>query len=714
MGKNAGKKGICLFLVLAGIALSICYLPALGSENVQAEGNMEKYINVVYDDSGSMIVDSAEDGTFYDKWCQAKYAMEVFSTMLQEGDTMNIFPMSAEGEKTLTLTGSQDPEKRASEIHNMITDAGETPYSTVTGAYNDLSRQPEGSEKWLFIITDGLFNDGAITDETIKNDFDNFTAEGIHVIYLGIGPDVTEFDSDEDNGLYCRYAKESTDILSCMTEISNLIGGRLQLDGAYISAEGNTLVLDIDVPMKQIIIFAQGKDIQVGDMENADSEVKKDSEINVEYCDTVNPNYQQFGDKIKVAEDLSGVVATFVSEDGQAPLGAGTYKVELSDLSNVEVYYEAQVEAGIVFLKDGEDVSGEGYVEPGPLEIKPVIKDPVTHTVIESGLMKDIHVTFEVSNGGKIQALESDGQSVTIDAEEGKLEVSETIEIPIDYRVTGSAAIDVAEPLPPLEIGDLELVDADGGVFYKEELIEEPGYALATVKQEGKKLSEELWKSTDLSIESDSECISVEAERGEQVSTYKIKISYDKDSDPTPLKDEIANCTLNASLEYEGMQAKSNRAEAEIEVAALPLSYYWKYFLALTVILIIIIGYIVKRRFPRKIKKTIHITAKPAMGFGKPQDFNGLFKKKAYSVFLPFISERAAVRYVPDGVPAVKLQVRAKNKGHMILLNAEAVRNSNIQLDGDKISEGERKRIVSTHVTVITTVDGKRYTCKMQ
>ena len=48
-------------------------------------------INLVYDDSGSMIRVGSQ---YVDTWCQAKYAMEVFAAMLGKNETLNIYYMS--------------------------------------------------------------------------------------------------------------------------------------------------------------------------------------------------------------------------------------------------------------------------------------------------------------------------------------------------------------------------------------------------------------------------------------------------------------------------------------------------------------------------------------------------------------------------------------------------------------------------------------------
>ena len=79
---------------------------------VQAETYVpSRTINLVYDDSGSMI---RVGSNYVDTWCQAKYAMEVFAGMLGEKETLNIYYMSdyvngsISAPPKLTLTGSKD------------------------------------------------------------------------------------------------------------------------------------------------------------------------------------------------------------------------------------------------------------------------------------------------------------------------------------------------------------------------------------------------------------------------------------------------------------------------------------------------------------------------------------------------------------------------------------------------------------------------------
>ena len=98
--KKLCKIVLVLFVMMAGSSFA-----ALAEE--EADSTPSRVLNVVYDDSGSMLING---DTWVDTWCQAKYAMEVFAALLEEKDTLNIFPMS-----TNSSSGSAAKTRSASE-----------------------------------------------------------------------------------------------------------------------------------------------------------------------------------------------------------------------------------------------------------------------------------------------------------------------------------------------------------------------------------------------------------------------------------------------------------------------------------------------------------------------------------------------------------------------------------------------------------------------
>jgi len=170
-----------------------------------------KIINVVYDDSRSMYLNNET------RWCQAKYAMEVFCAMMGKDDTMNIFAMNRS--EVLTIKGN-DPN-RVEKVHAMTSMYSGTPFSTVTKAGNALRNEDPSFERWLVILTDGSFDN--TTQSTVQATLDGYNGSGIKTVYLAIGNDAVELNGDPSAGAYAEKASSTSEILSKVTSIANQI-----------------------------------------------------------------------------------------------------------------------------------------------------------------------------------------------------------------------------------------------------------------------------------------------------------------------------------------------------------------------------------------------------------------------------------------------------------------------------------------------------------
>ena len=82
------KKALCLIIATLLVMIIYIGLPKTVSNTVFADAGTSKTINVVFDDSGSMY----ENGET--RWCKAKYALEVFASMMGPNDRMNVFCMN--------------------------------------------------------------------------------------------------------------------------------------------------------------------------------------------------------------------------------------------------------------------------------------------------------------------------------------------------------------------------------------------------------------------------------------------------------------------------------------------------------------------------------------------------------------------------------------------------------------------------------------------
>lgn len=276
--------------VLAAVILFAMILSGGFSEvgKVHAEkqqGTTKRAIYVVFDNSGSMYGDGNK------AWSQATYAMEVFAAMMnyESGDVMKVFPMhdiTTDGntgsatKSSMEIRGKDD----IAQIHNMYTPKpGGTPYTQVNNAAGELTKLLNAGsvdEGWLVVLTDGDF-DNDIPASGLKADLEGKAAanENLYVQYLAIGTDVKNIpEGNADKGLYAQKAGNTSEVVNELAEISNRIFKRNEYAG-YSSEDSG---LEFDIPLRKLIVFAQGKDVKIGSLKNEEGgEVKLQSDTAV-------------------------------------------------------------------------------------------------------------------------------------------------------------------------------------------------------------------------------------------------------------------------------------------------------------------------------------------------------------------------------------------------------------------------------------------------
>ena len=257
--RTAWKRIIVFDLVIAFL------LSTFGINDIYtiyaASESKGRIINVVYDGSGSMVTSGGEN---IPRWSQAKYALEVFGAMLNENDVMNIYPMSKEGGLGFTLKGASSD--RVKTIHDMNGLYANTPFTTVKSAGQNLIEDNSGKERWLVIITDGAFDDGATPTEEVQSTIDSYNSQGIKVAYLAIGDNAVSLQSNAKQGFYAEKAEDGVDVINKVTSIANQIFEHLVLPDSYIATSGNDTTLTFDIPIEQVVVFAQGDDVSIGDL----------------------------------------------------------------------------------------------------------------------------------------------------------------------------------------------------------------------------------------------------------------------------------------------------------------------------------------------------------------------------------------------------------------------------------------------------------------
>ncbi len=430
LNKKTGVIVRALTLVVCAVML-LCAMP-VSLSNTKADtveqAGVSRLINVVYDDSNSMIAYTDQNTgkkVSWDTWCQAKYSLEVFASMMQEKDEMNVYFMSdfnlsldkAYSKKpTIAGLSGADSQKQSniSKIHNTVTDTSGTYFNAILAAYDDLQKAPSSyDEKWLVVITDGQEFTGGQTADDLNNAIGGCATYGVKTIYLAIGDNVIKPNASDSKGVYVYesdpYAATSKNgILNRVTEICQRIFQR-----PSITDDGGNV--NIGIPVSEIIVFAQGDSVSIGDVSGANKHVvsaeMKETDISKA---TKNSSYL----KLAVATKLSGTIVTFTPR-GADYFTEGTYNIPIS-ADNYVIYYKPCLDVVLnVIDADGNKVT-DSIIPAADYTIEYGLTYPKGHAKAGEMVSTDLfRVDYTLS-------VTRDGVSQPVKAEKLKLEVGQT------------------------------------------------------------------------------------------------------------------------------------------------------------------------------------------------------------------------------------------------------------------------------------------------
>ena len=542
--KGDGKRTnrwICYLQIVVLLLSSLVSLFCVG-DTVNAKGKYSgRVINVVYDDSGSMVKDYNKN-EMIPRWSQAKYSLEVFTAMLGENDVMNIYPMSKEGGLGYTLKGT-DPN-RVKTVHDMNGVYRNTPFETVKAAGKNLLGTSDDVERWLVIITDGAFDDGATPLSEVQSTIDTYLQSGIKVAYLAIGDDASVLEAKPSQGFFTEKAADGIDVLNKVTSIANQIFSHLVLPKDCISNSGDTYTLSFDIPTDQIIVFAQGDNATIGKLTQDGKTIEATEVENVKYSDVI-PENSSYKDAV-IDTSLKGVVASFVS--GSSPYPDGKFSVSVSGAKTVEFYYKPGVVVNAELLYDGAPVMQDADLYEGDYEVSMNFMNPLTNMPVDSKLLADAVFSLDISNNGENQQMNSDHGNIHL--KEGGVELVATAELPGQVVLTDIKNYTV---LPqPLTLNlDFELPKNS---FTKTEIAngETKVKLKVTNAEDGRLLTDEEWNNTVVKV-SEVGGISWDVNKGDEVSTWILtsKVSGGtEDSVATGIMSIVASADFQVDGQY--------------------------------------------------------------------------------------------------------------------------------------------------------------------
>lgn len=525
-------------------------------------------VAIVFDNSGSMY-DSGDQA-----WCRATYAMEVFASMLNSGDTLQIYPMNpitvADKEYTMKKPFQIDDAAQASSIRDIYTkDAAGTPIESIDFAIKGL-KSSKADKKYMVVLTDGgsfSKNGIGISKDRTKRELDmRFEAnagEAMTVMYLGIGTEACIPDTEESEYFVKKQAVNTADVLSTLTDMCNLIFGRDTLPKNHISDRN----IEFDISMSKLIVFVQGdniSDLQIKS-ENGESIGNPISSQQTKYSTKGAADYKSVPDT-----SLQGMLVTY------ADCASGDYKIEYGGTAtSVEVYYEPDADLEFIFTdSEGNNVDLNSLYE-GEYKVSFGMKDAKTGELISSDLLGNPHYEGSYTTNGERTTFSYDGHSGDVPI---KLKMNDTFKADLTatylsgYTISKNST-DFGWPkggvrvlAPPLGKFEAKLNIPQSYI-----LIDELGQSeeiTVDLTIDGEKLTSDEFDCVTMTVDCDGIKHTVTPDKAKSQYIIKLESSDDMAED---------NYIINVDAEYSDVAGREAQADAssKITLSNTPLWIKW-------------------------------------------------------------------------------------------------------------------------------------------
>ncbi len=551
----------CLSMVLALFLLLSCILVGTQTVSASEKSSDSRAIAIVFDNSGSMYCDGIQ------AWCRATYAMEVFASMLNNGDNLLIYPMHP-----ITVGGNEytmdNPLKvtdasQASIIRDIYTPTAlGTPIESVDCAIKGL-QTVKADKKYMIVLTDGdaFYQNGSKmsaneTQHQLDVRFQEHAGKSMSIMYLGIGSEVVMPETAKSEYFEKKQAKNSEDVLSALTEMCNKIFGRDTLPKNHISGKN----VEFDISMNKLIVFVQGENVADLKVTGASGPVGKQvGTASTKYGTAGCGTYESVPDT-----SLQGMMVTYTDCD------AGSYTIDYTgNATNIEIYYEPDADLDFVFTDVMGNTVDAKALYGGDYKVSFGMKDAKTGKLISSDLLGNPHYQGSYSINGKEVPITCDAQNgevpVTLNMDE-TFDANLTVTYLSGYTITKDSS-DFGWPEGGIKVsarpaGDLVLEITGGDDSYTLQDLEKGAPYIAKVYYQGEQLTGTDLESVELKWEPDFSNAEIMKELVDD--HYELSLHY-KDSD-APEKTECGDCTVFIYAFY----SAKNSSEAQTQS---PLSY---------------------------------------------------------------------------------------------------------------------------------------------
>lgn len=548
-------------ILLAVVLLATCLLVAAPGVYAAGKATESRGIAIVFDNSGSMYIKGEQ------AWCRATYAMEVFASMLNAGDTLQIYPMhpiTVDG-KDYTMENPLEIKNasQATSIRRIYTkDAQGTPIESIDCAVKGLQKL-QASKKYMIVLTDGdVFyeNDKELSSSATKKALDERiqanAGKGMTVMYLGIGQKASMPETPESEYFVKKKAANSADVLSILTVMCNQIFGRDTLPKNHIT--NNNKTIDFDISISKLIVFVQGENIS--DLKlTGDGVGKLVSAQQTKYAEKSCGNYDAVSDT-----SLQGMMVTY------SDCAAGTYNIDFAGTaSSVEVYYEPDADLDFVFTDtEGNTVDPNALYE-GEYKVSFGMKDARTGQLINSDLLGKTNYRGSYTLNGKKVEFTSDKSN---DAVSVNLAMGDTFEAELTATYLSGYTIhkdstDFGWPQGGIKVaarpaGELRLEITGGDGSYSLQDLEKGSPYIAKVYYQGAQLTGSELENVELKWQ--PETSNAEIRKTFADDHWKLTLHY-KDSE-APEDTVCGACTVSIYAFY--TPQGSSQAQAQT-----PLTY---------------------------------------------------------------------------------------------------------------------------------------------
>lgn len=555
-------------------------------------------IAVVFDNSGSMYNSSKS-------WCRAKYAMEIFASMMNydNGDKLKIFPMwevttdgstpqSGGSYKAIEINSKKDIDK----ISNLYTvNPSNTPFAPITEAYNDL-KASKAEEKWLLVLTDGTFNEdkrgeAALID--VRGRLLNYASQDIKVQYLGFGG-ADPLKADEAKYFYSMQSAD-TDLKDDLVSICNTIFQRSVLPTDKL----NGTELTLDISMKNLIVFAQGSDAKITSLQD---ESGKEIDITLDSGQRTYSKIKARGkSEAPIDDTLAGQVVTFASCE------KGTYTLNYSGADKIQIFYEPDVDISITLANNDGDVVdiAKDKVVSGDYTLNYSIVDSVTgEDVMNTGLLgNDMTLKGVVVNSAGEEIAVENGGTVTLEPDEATYFKVEGTYLK-KYKISTEDNTDgytIKVDYPDSDKLTVKAKVTQPQDWYKIKNHEDWEPVKVSVELNGEKLTDEQLETVQWKIDS-SEELETKSEIIPGESACNIYIGQNEQGEFVEPETGSYKLDIEATIldEYEREISGSDTARFEIRT----YSAMWRwliYIVILAIILLFIVVYMSQKVLPKGI-----------------------------------------------------------------------------------------------------------------